>query len=157
MLLRASKALHQLRNEVASVTFDLANEYPIVFALGLGYSSEVLWIEKEKMSGQIFISYRRQESGWSARSLRDRLCRDFDPDQIFMDLDSIALGEDFVEAIETTVARCDVLASSVNSLAGASLQRLANLFALSLCWDIVASQIERSKAPLAQPDRATDF
>jgi TIR domain len=61
------------------------------------------------MSGQIFISYRRQESGWSARSLHARLCRDFDPNQIFMDLDAIALGEDFIEAIETTVARCDVL------------------------------------------------
>src|SRR5271157_1479492 len=61
------------------------------------------------MSGQIFISYRRQESRWSARSLRDRLCREFDPKQIFMDIDAIGLGEDFVEAIETTVAKCDVL------------------------------------------------
>ena len=49
------------------------------------------------MSGQIFISYRREESRWSARSLHDRLCRDFDPKQIFMDIDAIALGEDFVE------------------------------------------------------------
>jgi TIR domain len=61
------------------------------------------------MSGQIFISYRREESRWSARSLHDRLCRTFEPKQIFMDIDAIALGEDFVEAIETTVAKCDVL------------------------------------------------
>src|SRR6201997_3440027 len=61
------------------------------------------------MSDQIFISYRREESRWSARSLNDRLCRDFERKQIFMDLDAIALGEDFVEAIETTVAKCDVL------------------------------------------------
>ena len=61
------------------------------------------------MSGQIFISYRREESRWSARSLHDRLCRDFDPKQIFMDIDAIPLGEDFVEAIETTVGKCDVL------------------------------------------------
>jgi TIR domain len=61
------------------------------------------------MSGQIFISYRREESRWSARSLHDRLCRDFDPKQIFMDIDAIGLGEDFVKAIETTVAKCDVL------------------------------------------------
>src|SRR6516225_3972439 len=61
------------------------------------------------MSGQIFISYRREESRWSARSLHDRLCRDFDPNQIFIDIDAIALGEDFVKAIETTVAKCDVL------------------------------------------------
>ena len=67
------------------------------------------------MSGQIFISYRREESRWSARSLRDRLCRDFGPKQIFMDIDAIALGEDFVEAIETTVAECDVLIAVIGN------------------------------------------
>jgi hypothetical protein len=67
------------------------------------------------MSGQIFISYRREESRWSARSLRDRLCRDFDPKQIFIDIDAIALGEDFVEAIETTVAKCDVLIAVIGN------------------------------------------
>jgi hypothetical protein len=67
------------------------------------------------MSGQIFISYRREESRWSARSLRDRLCRDFDPEQIFMDIDAIALGEDFVKAIETTVAKCDVLVAVIGN------------------------------------------
>jgi hypothetical protein len=67
------------------------------------------------MRGQIFISYRRQESGWSARSLHDRLCREFNPDQIFMDLDAIALGEDFVDAIETTVAICDVLIAVIGN------------------------------------------
>jgi TIR domain-containing protein len=67
------------------------------------------------MSGQIFISYRREESRWSARSLNDRLCRDFERKQIFMDLDAIALGEDFVEAIETTVAKCDVLIAVIGN------------------------------------------
>jgi hypothetical protein len=54
------------------------------------------------MNGQIFISYRREESRWSARSLHYRLCRDFNPQQIFMDIDAIALGEDFVQVIDTT-------------------------------------------------------
>jgi len=67
------------------------------------------------MSGQIFISYRREESRWSARSIHDRLCRDFDPKQIFMDIDAIALGEDFVKAIETTVAKCDVLIAVIGN------------------------------------------
>jgi tetratricopeptide (TPR) repeat protein len=69
----------------------------------------------KNMSGQIFISYRREESRWSARSLHDRLCRDFDPKQIFMDIDAIALGEDFVEVIETTVAKCDVLIAVIGN------------------------------------------
>jgi hypothetical protein len=67
------------------------------------------------MSGQIFISYRREESRWSARILHDRLCRDFDRKQMFMDIDAIALGEDFVEAIETTVAKCDVLIAVIGN------------------------------------------
>jgi formylglycine-generating enzyme required for sulfatase activity len=67
------------------------------------------------MSGQIFISYRREESRWSARSLHDRLWRNFDPEQIFMDIDAIALGEDFVRAIETTVAKCDVLIAVIGN------------------------------------------
>jgi phage tail sheath gpL-like len=57
------------------------------------------------MSGQIFISYRREESRWLARSLHDRLAQRFDRDQIFMDVDSVGLGEDFVKTIEETVAQ----------------------------------------------------
>jgi hypothetical protein len=80
-----------------------------MFTDGVGLSSA------KHMSGQIFISYRREESRWSARSLRDRLCGDFDPKQIFMDVDAIALGEDFVEVIETTVAKCDVLIAVIGN------------------------------------------
>jgi hypothetical protein len=61
------------------------------------------------MSGQIFISYRREESQWSARSLHARLLQRFDRNQIFMDVDSVALGEDFVKTIKETVGSCDVL------------------------------------------------
>src|SRR6201987_226869 len=80
-----------------------------MFTDGVGLSSA------KHMSGQIFISYRREESRWSARSLRDRLCGDFDPKQIFMDVDAIALGEDFVEVIETTVAKCDALIAVIGN------------------------------------------
>src|SRR6516164_5197622 len=67
------------------------------------------------MSGQIFISYLREESRWSAGRLYDRLCIHFDRKQIFMDIDAIALGEDFVEAIENTVAKCDVLIAVIGN------------------------------------------
>jgi TIR domain-containing protein len=67
------------------------------------------------MSGQIFISYRREESLWSARSLNDLLSANFGPNQIFMDIDAIALGEDFVKAIERTVAKCDVLIAVIGN------------------------------------------
>ena len=60
------------------------------------------------MSGQIFISYRREESSAWAGRLSDRLSIHF-PSKIFMDVDSVDLGDDFVKAIERTVGSCDVL------------------------------------------------
>ena len=67
------------------------------------------------MSGQIFISYRREESRWSAGRLYDRLCARFDRKQVFMDIDAIALGDDFVKAIEKTVGECDVLIAVIGA------------------------------------------
>jgi hypothetical protein len=61
------------------------------------------------MGGKIFISYRRDDCQWSAGRLRDRLVLDFDPGQIFMDVDNIPPGVDFVREIERQVASCDVL------------------------------------------------
>ena len=61
------------------------------------------------MSGQIFISYRRDGVSHLARRLYDRLSSRFPKNQIFMDVDAIDPGEDFVKAIEKTVAESDVL------------------------------------------------
>ena len=64
---------------------------------------------KQNMSGQIFISYRREDgSAWAGR-LSDHLSNHFPSNQIFMDVDSVDLGEDFVKTIENTVESCDVL------------------------------------------------
>jgi len=61
------------------------------------------------MNGQIFISYRRDDSAASAGRLFDRLSNHFPSNQIFMDVDSIDLGENFVNTIRETVGSCDVL------------------------------------------------
>jgi hypothetical protein len=61
------------------------------------------------MSGQIFISYRREDSLSVAGRLYDRLSARFHQNQIFMDIDTIDVGIDFVKAIEESVASCDVL------------------------------------------------
>jgi hypothetical protein len=64
------------------------------------------------MRGQIFISYRRDDSaGWAGR-LYDRLNIHFTSKQIFMDVDLDA-GIDFVEAIAESVGSCDVLIAVV--------------------------------------------
>jgi hypothetical protein len=50
-------------------------------------------------SGGVFISYRRQEASGMAGRLYDRLADRFGDDQVFMDVDTIALGVDFAEVI----------------------------------------------------------
>lgn len=60
------------------------------------------------MSG-IFISYRRHDSaGWTGH-LSERMEQCFGPDQIFMDIEKIEAGTDFVEAIESAVGSCNIL------------------------------------------------
>lgn len=57
----------------------------------------------------IFISYRRQDSAGWAGHLTDRLKEQFGADNIFMDIEAIEAGVDFVEAINTAVSSCQVL------------------------------------------------
>ena len=59
--------------------------------------------------GRIFISYRRDETAYSAGWLFDRLASHFGKGQVFKDVDSIELGDDFVEVISAAVGSCDVL------------------------------------------------
>ena len=60
------------------------------------------------MSG-IFISYRREDSLPYAGRLFDRLADRFGEKQIFMDIDTMKVGLDFVEQIQNAVQSCDVL------------------------------------------------
>ena len=60
-------------------------------------------------SGRVFISYRRQESSGLAGRLYDQLAARFGDDQVFMDVDTIALGVDFAEVIAQAVSSCEVL------------------------------------------------
>jgi Sulfatase-modifying factor enzyme 1/TIR domain len=68
-----------------------------------------------KMNGQIFISYRRDDtSAWAGR-LSDRLNEHFSSNQIFIDVDSVRPGEDFVNKIKETVGSCDVLIAVIGA------------------------------------------
>ncbi len=51
----------------------------------------------------VFISYRRGETSGQARALHDRLAQRFGADRVFMDVDSIAPGADFVQKIEEAI------------------------------------------------------
>ena len=58
---------------------------------------------------RIFISYRRDDSSAAAGRLHDRLREHYGRDNVFMDVESIEPGLDFIEAIERTVSSCDIL------------------------------------------------
>jgi uncharacterized membrane protein YhaH (DUF805 family) len=58
------------------------------------------------VTGRIFINYRRETSAGAAGRLFDRLSDHFDGDQLFMDVDDIEPGVDFVKALDDQVARC---------------------------------------------------
>lgn len=56
----------------------------------------------------IFICYRREDSVGHTGRLFDHLVQHYGRERVFMDLDGIAPGEDFVEAIQSRVGACDV-------------------------------------------------
>jgi hypothetical protein len=57
----------------------------------------------------IFISYRREDSSAYAGRLYDHLVDRFGKNCVFMDVDSIEPGVDFIEVLRDTVGSCDVL------------------------------------------------
>jgi hypothetical protein len=60
-------------------------------------------------TGRIFISYRREDTAYPAGWLYDRLADRYGEGQVFKDVDSIELGDDFVQVISRAVGSCDVL------------------------------------------------
>jgi WD40 repeat protein len=59
-------------------------------------------------SGGVFISYRRQETSGLTGRLYDRLAAHLGEDQVFMDVNAIALGVDFAEVVSKAVSTCQV-------------------------------------------------
>src|SRR5919201_3897614 len=61
------------------------------------------------MATKVFISYLRDDSAGHAGRVHDRLEREFGRDLLFMDVDSVPLGVNFVTVLSEEVAKCDVL------------------------------------------------
>ena len=66
-------------------------------------------------SGKIFISYRRSDSQWAAARLFDHLAHAFPDGQIFMDVERIAPGQDFVDVLSDQVGGCDVFLALIGA------------------------------------------
>jgi uncharacterized membrane protein HdeD (DUF308 family) len=54
----------------------------------------------------VFISYRRQDAAFPAGWLYEQLVEHFGQGEVFKDVDSVALGDDFVEVITSAVRSC---------------------------------------------------
>jgi hypothetical protein len=56
------------------------------------------------MAGEIFINYRRDDSPSTAGRLHDRLAQTFGRKNLFMDVDHIPAGVEFLEHLHSQVA-----------------------------------------------------
>ena len=65
--------------------------------------------------GRVFISYRRADSAAYAGRITDHLTAHFGEDAIFLDVNSIEAGLDFVKVLENAVQSCDVLIAIIGS------------------------------------------
>jgi tetratricopeptide (TPR) repeat protein len=100
---------------------------------------------------KIFISYRRDDSAAHAGRLFDRLENHFGQGQVFMDVDNIKPGLDFIQVVEQAVGVCDGLIAvigrewlSASDPAGTGARRIddpADLVRLE-----IASALEREIA-----------
>ncbi|MBD0291632.1 MAG: toll/interleukin-1 receptor domain-containing protein, partial [Thermoleophilia bacterium] len=61
-----------------------------------------------RSSFQIVLNYRRDDTAGHAGRLYDALSEEFGEDAVFMDIDKIEPGVNFVQAIERAIDACDV-------------------------------------------------
>ena len=78
-----------------------------------------------QQSRGVFISYRRIDSQSVAGRLGDDLKRAFGDDAVFRDIDDIAPGKDFVEALDAALAGCGVLLAVIGPAWFEHLERRA--------------------------------
>jgi len=67
------------------------------------------------MARKILLNYRRADSKGYAVAIYNSLVSNFGEDQIFMDIDAIEPGTDFVKVLEKAVLQCDVLIVLIGS------------------------------------------
>ncbi|HEY1783754.1 MAG TPA: toll/interleukin-1 receptor domain-containing protein [Roseiarcus sp.] len=65
------------------------------------------------MRGDVFICYRREDSAGFAGRIYDRLKASLGRESVFIDVDNIPAGRDFVEVLTERVARCDALVALI--------------------------------------------
>lgn len=74
----------------------------------------------------IFIGYRRGPDNAAAARLHDRLQAEFGDENVFMDVEDIPPGTDFVEYLESTLSNCCAMIVVIGSGWRDSMERLHN-------------------------------
>jgi TIR domain len=64
---------------------------------------------RQAITPSLFISYRRHDSAGYSGRVHDRLQREFGHNLLFMDVDSIPLGTNFIKVLGEEIAKCDAL------------------------------------------------
>src|SRR5262249_46066821 len=64
---------------------------------------------------QVFISYRREDARYPARDMYDALLRHLPRERVFIDVDSIPSGRDFVAILEQRVAECGIMLALIGA------------------------------------------
>jgi hypothetical protein len=65
------------------------------------------------MSGGVFICYRREESAFAARVIYDRVAQKVGRENVFLDVDNIDPGVDWLDALNERLVACDGLIGGV--------------------------------------------
>ena len=68
---------------------------------------------REVAISKIFINYRREDSSAAAGRLHDALGDAFGFDNLFIDVDNMPVGVDFVDHLQTQVSGCDIFLSII--------------------------------------------
>lgn len=61
------------------------------------------------MPRSVFLSYRREDSAGHTGRMHDRFVQRWGSDRVFLDIDNIPPGEDFVDAIDRTLNECAIV------------------------------------------------
>jgi TPR repeat protein len=79
--------------------------------------------------GGVFICYRRDDSAGFAGRIYDRLTRTLGRESVFIDVDNIPVGFDFIEVLSERVGQCDALIAVIgrNWLSSADAQNRRRL------------------------------
>jgi TIR domain len=93
------------------------------------------------MRGGVFICYRREDSAGFAGRIYDRLKNSLGHESVFIDVDNIPMGLDFVEVLSDRVGRCDALIAVIGRKWIASADK-ANRRRLDDSNDYVRIEIE---------------